>query len=196
VNKKLSGLGYSARLRNYWDLSQSTNLELSFSGITGKREQPIGFDVDGFNAVNRRQSVIASDVTFRWRPLQQGLYKSLILQAELMQQRNPGNIPAGIPAQDVAVLIPTGNFTGGYALGRYQITTRGFLGARYDFVEDPERGGANTRAASGYLEFFPSEFSKLVASYERYMPGGGDKALNRILFQASFALGPHKPHPF
>src|SRR5687767_502342 len=34
-NKKLSGLGYSARLRNYWDLSQASNVELSFSGITG-----------------------------------------------------------------------------------------------------------------------------------------------------------------
>jgi hypothetical protein len=199
-NRKLSGLGYSARLRNYWDLNQSTNLELSFSGITGRKEQPLEGTFLGVNAINARQSVVAADVTYRWRPLQQGLYKSLIVQAEVMRQINetpavPANFETAT-GDPIGYAGPTGNFTGGYVFGRYQITTRGFLGARFDYVEDPDRGGANTRAASGYLEFFPSEFSKLVAAYERFMPGGGEKAVNRILLQAAFALGPHKPHPF
>ena len=50
-------------------------------------------------------------------------------------------------------------------------------------------------AGSGYLEWYPSEFSKLSAAYERHTdvnPLGAD----RILLQATFALGPHKPHPF
>jgi hypothetical protein len=46
-----------------------------------------------------------------------------------------------------------------------------------------------------YLELFPSEFSKLVAGYEAVSPSGGT-VTNRLLFQATFALGPHKPHPF
>jgi hypothetical protein len=197
-NKKLSGLGYSARLRNYWDINESTNLELSFSGITGKREMPLDVDAD-INAVNARQSVLAADVTYRWRPLQRGLYKSLILQAEVMHQRTNQSPSVQILSpgeQSFAISRAASDYTGGYAFGRYQIAQRGFLGARFDYVEDPDRGGANTRAASGYLEFFPSEFSKLVAAYERFMPGGGEKALNRILLQAAFALGPHKPHPF
>ncbi|HET7457421.1 MAG TPA: hypothetical protein VFJ74_07185, partial [Gemmatimonadaceae bacterium] len=72
-----------------------------------------------------------------------------------------------------------------------------FVGARYDNVQDPENGGATLQAGSGYLEWFPSEFSKLVAGYERLMPGGVDsKDVDRIILQASFAVGPHKPHPF
>jgi hypothetical protein len=197
-NKNLSGLGYSARLRNYWDLSEAANLELSFSGLTGKREQPLDGSVNDINAVNRRQSVIAADVTYRWRPLQQGIYKSFIAQAELMQQRNPDDLEPVIvtPAGEIAFAGPTRNFTGGYVFARYQISRRSFLGARFDFLEDPELDGSNTRAVSGYLQVFPSEFSKLNAAYERYMPGGGLKAINRILLQATFALGPHKPHPF
>ncbi|MGH7720538.1 MAG: hypothetical protein ACREON_17035 [Gemmatimonadaceae bacterium] len=35
ANEELSGLGYAARLRNYWDLSQSANIEISGSAITG-----------------------------------------------------------------------------------------------------------------------------------------------------------------
>jgi len=32
--------------------------------------------------------------------------------------------------------------------------------------------------------------------YERLQPATGAEGLNRVLLQASFALGPHKPHPF
>ena len=203
-NRKLSGLGYSARLRNYWDLSEASNIELSFSGITGMREQDRGFEQDGINAVNRRQSVIGADVTYRWRPLQAGLYKSLILQAELLQQRNPSGHPDaefqwvedGVIHDVFEIPAPVGKFTGGYAFGRYQTSRRTFVAARYDFADDPSRGGANMRAASGYFTFFPSEFSKLVAGYERFMPGGEQKSLNRFILQATFALGPHRPHPF
>ena len=63
-------------------------------------------------------------------------------------------------------------------------------------LEDPDRDGADMRAASGYFTFFPSEFSKLVAGYERFIPRGDERSLNRFVIQATFALGPHKPHPF
>jgi hypothetical protein len=200
-NDDVGGLGYSARLRNFWDISEAANLELSFSGITGKREQPLSETFEGgTNALNARQSVIAADVTYRWRPLQQGIYKSFIAQAELMRQSNEEpDVPAEFITPDgspIEFTGPTRSYTGGYVFARYQTSRRTFIGARYDFVDDPERGGANTRAASGYFTFFPSEFSKIVAGYERYIPRGGDKSLNRFVIQATFALGPHKPHPF
>jgi hypothetical protein len=197
VNKKLSGLAYSARLRNYWDLSQSTNLELSASALTGVREQSVE-NAAAFNAVGARQSLVGADLTFRWRPLQQGLYKSFILQAEVMRQVNrvPGALPAPEPGQAVVYLGPDRGFTGAYAFARWQVSRRGYLGGRADFVQDAENGGDNTTALSGYMEFFPSEFSKLVAAYERVMPRGVLEPTNRILLQASFAIGPHKPHPF
>lgn len=199
VNKKLGGLGYSARLRNYVDLSQATNLELSFSALTGKVAHPVDVpESDAVNAFATRQTTLGADLTFRWRPLQQGLYHSVILQGEVMHQLNhdPGadvQLPDGTT---VGFLGPRRNFTGAYAFGRYQVSQRTFVGARFDWVQDPttEDGDALT-AGSGYLEFFPSEFSKLSAAYERLNPAFGD-GVNRILLQATFALGPHKPHPF
>jgi len=199
VNKSLGGLGYSARLRNYVDLSQSTNIEISGSAITGKVER--GFQTlegepavfSGVNATLARQTMFGGDLTFRWRPLQQGLYKSFILQAEVMHQMNERSPTAGIegvPSLDV----PRGrDYTGAYGFARYQLTQRLFLGGRYDWVQDPLAGGRTLSAGSGYLEWFPSEFSKLVAGYERVSETSG---VNRFLVQASFALGPHKPHPF
>lgn len=201
INKKLSGLGYSARLRNYWDINKASNIELSFSGVTGKREQPVLFlsDVASFSTP-ARQSVIGTDLTYRWRPLQQGLYKSFILQAEFMTQVNEKDprlvLPQDVPPNGFSYGGINQNLAGGYVFARYQLTRRGFLGGRFDtFQEDVGTVRRSTTAGSGYLEYFPSEFSKLVAGYERYSPADGS-ATNRILLQASFALGPHKPHPF
>jgi len=118
VNKQLSGLGYSARLRNYWDLNEASNVELSFSGITEKREQPVLGDT-GSLATPARQSVLGADFTYRWRPLQQGLYKSFILQAEFMKRLNERDprliVPDDVSSADVTYGGPNRDFSGAYA---------------------------------------------------------------------------------
>lgn len=186
----LSGLGFSARLRNYWDLSQAANLELSGSIATGRREQPMVVPVSPeVNATLGRVGLVGADATFRWRPLEQGLYKSFIAQGEFYREVNErvaGDPNYGGPNRD---------FNGAYGFARWQLSRRWYLGGRYDWVEDPELGGETLTAGSGYLQWFPSEFSKLTLGLERVMPTGVE-ATNRILLQASFAIGPHKPHPF
>ena len=189
------------------DISEAANFELSFSAITGRREQPLADAyaaqlTSNVNAAVARQSVLGADLTYRWRPLQQGLYKSFILQSEVMRQlnqRDPG-IPgvSGCAVCGAAALGyagPTRDFTGAYVFARWQTSQRSFIGSRYDFLQDEQNGGRTLNAGSVYLEWFPSEFSKLVAGYEAVSPSGGT-LVNRLLLQASFALGPHKPHPF
>lgn len=207
-NEKLSGLGYAARFRNYWDLSQASNIELSASFATGKQTQGIfcvpsaGGDeapcADLPTGVNVRSSVVGADFTYRWRPLQQGLYRSFIFQAEWMRQLNDDTPPLFEPPSgfDLEYEGATRDFDGVYAMARYQLSRRTYIAGRYDWLEDPDLNGTRLTAASGYFTFFPSEFSKLVAGYERVMPGGGLDALDRIIVQATFALGPHRPHPF
>jgi hypothetical protein len=212
VNKSLGGMGYSARLRNYVDINEATNVELSFSGITGDRRQPLDSTYAtllprGVNAALARQTLLGADLTFRWRPLQQGLYESFMLQAEFMRQINERN--PDIPQASVAACVaqyggacpsdvyagPTRNYNGAYVFARYQTSQRTFFGSRYDWVQDPDNAGRTLNAGSVYLEWYPSEFSKINAAYEAFKPSG-ETLLNRILFQATFSLGPHKPHPF
>jgi hypothetical protein len=203
ANEKLSGLGYSVRLRNYWDLSEAANVELSASAMTGVREQPLTqavhldgpFEGEIVDAVLARQTTVGLDATFRWRPLEQGLYRSFILQGEFMRQlnRDPENIPQPLGLVDYAG--PRRDYSGAYLFARYQLSRRTFVGGRYDWVQDPEADGVSLTAGSGILTFFPSEFSKLVASVERRsLKGFG--GTTRLLLQATFAIGPHKPHPF
>ena len=199
ANDDLSGLLYSARLRNYWDFSEAANLEISASALTGKRPQPIDPpSLDPLvNAINARQSLAGVDVTFRWRPLQEGLYRSFILRGEMMWQFNEEDpeIPSELPP-GTSYAGPVGDFSGAYVFARYQLTRRLFLEGRYDVLEDPELFDDTFTAGSGYLEWFPSEFSKLVAGVERVASAGGVDGFTRVLLQATFALGPHRPHPF
>ena len=203
ANRRLSGLGYSARLRNYWDIGEATNVELSGSVVTGKRAIEATCVSGGVvqcpadvTAVNARQSVAGVDLTYRWRPLQQGLYRSLIVQAEWMRQLNPqpgsGGFPRGV---SVEVDGSRDSFDGAYVFARYQLTRRTYAATRFDWIEEPEQPGESLTAASAYLIFYPSEFSKMVAMYERVKPPF-DKATNRVVFQTTFAVGPHRPHPF
>jgi hypothetical protein len=90
---------------------------------------------------------------------------------------------------------PVRGFSGAYLFGRYQVGRRSFVGARGDWIEDPEADGEPLRAASVFVQFFPSEFSKFVLGFERTMPSG-QQATNRLLLQSTFAVGPHRPHPF
>jgi hypothetical protein len=188
INNDVDRLGYSARLRNYWDISEAANLEISGGVMTGPREQPLDSPPDGIAV---RQTHAGGDVTFRWRPLQQGNYRSFIAQAEFIRQINQR-------VELVTYEGPDRDFNGFYAFARWQLTRRGYLGARFDNLQDPELGGETLRAVSGYLQWFPSEFSKVNAAFERverYL-GSGSTGLNRILLQAAFSVGPHKPHPF
>jgi hypothetical protein len=190
TSKDLDGLAYSARLRNYWDLSEASNLEISGSVLTGKRERELTEPVGDVNARALRQTTFGADVTFRWRPPTQGLYKSFILQGEFMAQTNKSVDGSSVPTP-----VALGDLSGFYVFGRYQLSQRGYLGARFDSVEDPEFDGERTTAVSAYYQFFPSEFSKLLGKFERVSPKSFG-AFNRFILQATFALGPHKPHPF
>jgi hypothetical protein len=190
ISKDLDGLAYSARLRNYWDLSNAANLEVSGSVMTGKIARELDIPNGEVTAVPLRQTTFGADVTFRWRPPAQGLYKSFILQSEFMVQQNDNPEVSASPAP-----LRVGDFSGLYVFGRYQISRRGYLGARFDTLEDPEFDGERTNAFSGMWQFYPSEFSKIVAKFERVSPKSFE-AFNRFILQATFALGPHKPHPF
>ncbi len=194
ANKELSGLVYSARLRNYWDLSQAANIEFSASGMTGLRvREAIDVDTEEPLGVNARQSAIGADFTFRWRPLQQSLYRSFLFRVEGIRQINHDgpDLPAG-----AAYPIRARSYDGGYAFARWQLTRRTFVAARGDVVEDPEAHGGLLKAGSAYFTFYPSVFSTLVAGFERLSLVGGSNETNRLVLQATFALGPHKPHPF
>jgi hypothetical protein len=159
-----------AHLKNSVDLSPASNLEVGASWATAIVEE---------EDVRARTNLYGIDVTWRWKPPQFSKYRSAILQAEAIWRDE-----AGIGETK----------TGGFAFAQWQLARRWYVGARGDWVEPPEEEGT---LAGGQLlvKWFPTEFSQLRLAYERQDREEGD-ALDRLIFQTTFALGPHRPHAF
>ena len=158
-----------AHLKNSWDLSPAANLEVGSSWATSATDEP----------ERVRTSLYGLDAIWRWKPLAQAKYRSAVLQGEVAWRNVAGSGET---------------HAGAFAFGQYQLSRRTYVGARYDYVDQPE-DGASLQSGQAILRVFPTEFSQLRLVYERQIPEEGD-AVDRLLFQTTFALGPHRPHAY
>ena len=175
-----------AHLKNSIDLSEASNLELgaSFGTSNAPGEEAEGEEAEG------RTNLYGLDAIWRWKPPQTAKYRSAILQAEVAW-RETEESEAGLGN------VKFGRWKVGYFLfGQWQLSRRTFVGARLDYAEPPIGEGPRSREAGQVLlRYFPTEFSQLRLAYERQDPDPGD-AVDRLLFQATFAIGPHRPHAY
>jgi hypothetical protein len=169
---KRSDLTYVGRLRGYRDVTEGTNLDVGTSFAYGHN------DADP-EATTRLFGV---DATFRYRPLQQSLYKRALVRTELFWSRRQQ------PIGDAKAF-------GAYVSGEYQLTRRLFAGARYDWSERAYDASLNDTGASAVLTFWPSEFSQIRGQYRHTRYAEGPKA-NEFLFQFLFSIGAHGAHVF
>jgi hypothetical protein len=161
-------LSYLGRLRLYRDLSDNSNLELGTSFIRGTVAEAGKSQFGGV------------DLTWRWKPLERSIYRSLLARAEVMVNDRDD--------VDERAL-------GYYASADYQFARRWFAGARYDSVERPDDPSIRDRGASLVLTFWPSEFSQLRGQFRRTDFGDGEE-VDELLLQLQFSIGAHGVHPF
>jgi hypothetical protein len=163
-------------VKAYRDLSESTNLELGGSWTRANNIEGPGLHT----------ALTGVDATFRWKPLRQGLYRSVFVRGEWMHSER--ETAAG----------PTVRASGWYALGQYQLGRRWFVGYRHDASDHPDDAALQDRGDSAILTFWPSEFSQLRAQLRRnrYDRSGGPVTANELLLQLQFVIGAHGAHPF
>lgn len=169
---KRGDLTYVGRLRGYRDISESMNLDVGTSVAYGHNDAGPDFTT----------RLYGIDATFRYRPLQQALYKKAMLRTELFWSR-----------RDQPVL--DGKAFGAYVSGDYQLTRRLFGGARYDLSDRAADASLRDKSASLLLTYWPSEFSQIRGQYRRTRYAEG-VAANEILFQFLFSIGAHGAHVF
>lgn len=167
--ENLSDLFYLGHLKTYRDLSEQTNVELGASYARGTLPESGGTN-----------EFAGLDLTFRYKPLERAIYRSLISRTELIANRRSG--------------------TGERALGfytslDYQFARRWFAGVRFDRVELPADPSIASRGASLLLTFWPSEFSQLRAQARRSR-FAGEPSINELLLQVQFSIGAHGAHSF
>jgi len=167
--QKESDLSYNGHLKLFKDITENSNIELGSSYARGTT--PVAGGTNQFGGV---------DVTYRWKPLQQGLYRSLIARFE------------GV-VNDRADLSK--NLKGFYTSLDYQLAQRWFTGVRLD-RSDRFGSGRADKGVSATLTFWPSEFSQLRGQLRRTSYGDVQRTYNELLFQLQFAIGAHGAHTF
>ena len=167
-----------AHLKNFWDLSQNATLELGLSGMNGAN--PFGYT----------STLLAADLTYKWKPVQMNTYKSFAFQNEFYySQAKIGS--------DTTV-----NSIGAYSMINYQIAKRTFLTARYDYSNLPNNASYIEQAYSLTFGWLATEFQKIeiegkmtsanmeIASNNFY------KNYNQVLLRWIFVIGTHGAHQY
>ncbi len=155
------------RIRHLRELSLTQTLNLGLNYAFGRNDS--GNDT----------RLLGIDLTYRWRPLREGLYRSLVWQTEAYWGwRDTGN----------GTIKPKGWFT----MVEYQLSRTLFLGARYDFAQSPDKNFSG-RGFSLAITLFPSEFGRYRLQWSRLKIGG--QTVHEVWLQTTFSIGIHRPHP-
>jgi hypothetical protein len=164
-------LAYVGHLKNFFDLSSNSTLELGLSGLNGP------------NRFNYSTSMGGIDLTYKWKPVQFNVLQSFTWQNELlfssMQVSNALQIHS----------------KGGYSFAEYQFAQQWFVGARYDYSEYPDDASRRDIAGSALLRFQPTGFQVLALEYQ-YTDRNYDRCTNQIIFRIIFGIGTHAAHQY
>jgi hypothetical protein len=181
-------------LKNYYDLTRSTYLELGLTGMFGfnNRRGLLTNDGELVDEPWRRTVAAGADLTLYWSPPQRAKYESFVWRSELYYASRE------VPVDDTE---RWSDAWGLYSYVQYQLSERWFIGVRGDVVLPVVRSG-NQLAwdVVPYLTFWQSEFVYLRLEYQHgqnipYLAPSGALARrtdDRVLLQIDFAAGPHK----
>lgn len=162
---------FYTHLKNFWDISDESNLELGATYLVGSKDDDAGYEVN-----------------------------ALGLDATLVHYFNPTNklkFQNEVYLQDRAETTDANeNPWGFYSLLDYRVSPRIGVGGRFDYVEpidvDQTALARDADTALGaYLTFYQSEFARWRLQYRHtdFAAGGDDHAM---FLQGTVAIGVHK----
>lgn len=209
-----SGHGASATylLPNPWDIYSEVTLEVLnndnatlFAGTDGRDVGPLVhwknfFDRDGESTLELGGSLLAApnmtgkrsiqtrvegvDLTYKWRPAQEGLYRSLTFQNEILFSHKE---------QDLADTIDS---WGMYSSLEHQFAQRWSAFGRFDYAQTPANSDALQQGYSVGLTFKQSEYAFWRLQFEHTERPEGLKDSDEVWLQLNFGLGPHRAHTY
>jgi hypothetical protein len=163
--------------RDFYELSDAATLEAGATAMTAPGDSGHG---------GHRTWVGGIDLTYKWRPLKSGLYRSRVWQSEFL-------------AASADVEGPDHHIWGMYSTLDEQIARRWAVGTRLDYAEIPDGNDSRELAGNLYLTFIQSEFLFWRLAY-RYLDFDSDllsdHGEHRVLLQCNFGIGPHRAHRY
>jgi len=153
---------------------EGTDLHLGASYASARSHPALRSD-------GERTRLGAADLTLRWKNPRRSIYRSLLIQVEMLGGRGSGD------------LAPVRGGVYGYAV--YQFARQWKAGARLDRSDSPG-GHERVHGVLALLQYQPSEFSTLSVQLRRVHDRVTDTDREAAFFKWTFNIGPHGAHPY
>ena len=170
---------FYTHLKNFWDISDVSNVELGTTYLIGSKDADAAFEVNALGLDATVTQYITPANKLKW-------------QNEAYLQHRKETVTFGETETTSAPNTPWGF----YSLLDYRLSPRFGIGGRFDYVEPVEIDPAilardADTAWSSYLTFYQSEFARwrLQFRHTDFALGGDD---NTIFAQGTVAIGAHK----
>jgi len=170
------------RWTQYFDLTESTYLELGLTGMLGtnNKRNVTGEDGEETDEPWRTTTVAGADLTISWSPLNRERYRHLTWRSEFYwagKETPDGYVAAG----------------GAYSYLDFGVSEALVIGVRGDLTQpfSVDNDGDWIWQAVGYLTWLQSPWVKARLQLA-HLDGTGRPAEERLIFQVVFAAGPHK----
>ena len=166
-----------AHAKNLFELSDTSTIELGGTVATAPNDSGHG---------GSRTWLEGVDLTLKWKPLEEGLYKGLTWQTEaLFSQKDTDDGEA--------------DTWGLYSSLEYQFARQWRAALRYDYSEFPDFESFREHGYSAYLTFAQSEYVFWRLGYmfvDRNFADPVDEDEHLLWVQLDFGLGPHRAHAY
>lgn len=167
---------YVAKLKNLWELSDSTTIEWGLSGLNYLRAEYNDNEEE-------KTALVGTDFTIKWRPLKNGKSQSAMWSTELISKEREGSVEE--ESEGITTFV------------RYQFKERWFGQMQYEYLDtlrDDEEGYAHsTSALIGYI---PSEFSGIRLQYDIIDSNEFEEDEKRLSLQFNMSIGAHPAHTY
>ena len=155
-------------LKNYYDLTSDSFLEIGLSGAYGHHDAE----------ATLRTILGGLDLTYKWVPASASKYRTVEFRNELFysnRKQNGGTVGS----------------VGFYSYLTTRLDIRWLTGLRFDYTQDPDTGERHLWGLTPYFTFWQSEFVyiRLQYSYTRNFDGSSE---HLFLLQVDWSVGPHK----
>jgi len=177
-------LGYVGHLNlsKDWNNEHLLNLGLSFYGEGSFLSKKDINEADD-------KSLLGIDFTYKWAPAEHRESKSLVLGGEIMKGSQ-------LLEDSVNGIIRSNPF-GLYGYVQYQTSYWLYLGARYDWLEEPGLEKSVTQSFAAYASYYTSEYFRLRLGYEqRWSDIQQFNDIGSLLFEVNFVFGSHPTEPY
>ncbi len=159
---------YIAHLKNYWDLDRSTYVELGLSGAVGHNDPDESY----------RTVIGGADFRMKWSPPDRAKYRGIEWWTEALLSRRDA------PGSHI-------DTWGMFSLVQCRLGARWVCGCRLDYSQFPGDDSLEEYGGAVNVDFWQSEFVFVRLQYT-HIERNFDEDDHRIIFQACWAMGPHK----